>query len=97
MVLPVLGFVAGCLCFGFVGLVLLSRDERISGRNLLVFVASAMVSAIVIGAMCSLTAGKITEEPLHSAISLVSVVLALVGGAAGGLVGVSMASRIAGH
>jgi hypothetical protein len=96
MLLPALGFLAACICFGVIGLIVLSRNETISGSNLFVFVVTAMVSSVLVAAVYTLTAAKITAEPLHSIISFISLVAIVVGGTKGGLLGVSIVNRLAG-
>jgi len=97
MILPLLGFVAGCVFFSIVGLVVLSRREMISGRNLFVFVVAAMVSSVIVASVCKLLFGNIGNEPLHSTVSFVTVLVIVIGGSVGGLLGVTLVNRVAGR
>jgi len=56
-----------------------------------------MVSSTVIAAMAKLLLGSIREEPLHSVISLLTILVIFLGGSAGGLLVVLVVERLAGR
>ena len=87
MLIPALGFIAGCLCFGLVGVVLLRlrKPGRFRLIDLGLFVAGAMPTSAVAGWLYGLVAADWNGQ-LKSGVAVVGLsCVLLVSGAVGGL------------
>jgi hypothetical protein len=96
MLLPMMGFIAGCTVFGVIGLpiVLVLRTRRPMVHALPAFVAGAMISAALTGWLYGRTFAD-SQGLLGSRLSILGLFATLsVGGTLGGLAAVTLLGRV---